>query len=111
MVVPRFTTRGGGILEYWYFHTYIGSGHILGFKILNFNIFWGFQKNNFLGGMKTLWIFFLGLHKIGLYLGVISMHFRVFSECQGTEWGIFFWLLKFKIFFGRCLKFLIFLGE
>ena len=28
------------------------------------------------------------------------MHFRVFSEGQGTEWGIFFGLLKFQIFFG-----------
>ena len=34
---------GGGVL--WYFHTYVGSGHYLGFKILIFNIFWGFQKN------------------------------------------------------------------
>ena len=30
-----------------------------------------------------------GNHKIGLYLGVISMHFRVFSYGQGTEWGYF----------------------
>ena len=29
---------GGGVLRY--FHTYVGSGHFLGFKILNFNI-WG----------------------------------------------------------------------
>ena len=28
-------------------------------------------------------------HKIGLYLGVISMHFRVFSLGQNREWGIF----------------------
>ena len=28
---------GGGVL--WYFHTYVGSGHFLGLKILNFNIF------------------------------------------------------------------------
>ena len=40
--------------------------------------------------MKILWIFFLGHLKIGIYLGVISMHFRVFSLGQGTtEWGIF----------------------
>ena len=49
-----------------------------GGKILNFDIFGGFQKNDILLGMKILWIFFGG-HKIGLYLGVISMHFRVFS--------------------------------
>ena len=36
------------------------------------------------------------------------MHFRVFSEGQGTEWGIFFGVAKIlNIFFG-CLKFLIF---
>ena len=55
------------------------------------NIFWG---------MKILWIFSLGHHKIGLYLRVISMHFRVFSSGQGTEWGIFFWVAKIQIFFG-----------
>ena len=31
---------GGGVLRY--FHTYVGSGHFLGFKILNFNIFFFF---------------------------------------------------------------------
>ena len=39
-----------------------------------------------------------GHHKIGLNLEVISMHFRVFSEGQGTEWKIFFGLLKFQTF-------------
>ena len=34
------------------------------------NIFWS---------MKILRIFFCGHHKIGLYLGAISMHLRVFS--------------------------------
>ena len=52
---------------------------------------------------------FWGHHKIGLYLGVISMHFRVFSEGQGTEWEIFWGLLKFQIFFW-VLKFLTFVG-
>ena len=34
-------------------------GHFFVFKIVNFNIFGGFQKNlYFLGGMKVLWIFF-----------------------------------------------------
>ena len=45
--------------------------------------------------MKNLSIFFFfwgggGHHKIGLYLGVISMHFRDFSLGQRTECGIFF---------------------
>ena len=39
------------------------------------SIFLGvFRKINIFWGMKILW-----MHKIGLYLGVISMHFRVFS--------------------------------
>ena len=52
----------------------------LGFKILNFNIFGGFQKPEW--DMKIFW----GHHKIGLYLQVIRMHFRVFSEGQGTDY-------------------------
>ena len=43
-----------------------------------FDIFGGFRKMNILLGMKILWMFFGGHHKIGLSLGVISMHFRVF---------------------------------
>ena len=50
-----------------------------GVKILNFNILGGFRKINIFRGMKILWIRFGGHHKIGLYLGVISMHFTVFS--------------------------------
>ena len=34
--VCPFSPGGGGTL---YFHTYIGSGYLLGFKNLNFNIF------------------------------------------------------------------------
>ena len=50
-----------------------------GFKILKFDIFGGFQKNDILLGMKILWVFLGGHHIIGLYLWVIIMHFRVFS--------------------------------
>ena len=38
-----------------------------------------FRKIIIFFGMKILWIIFWGPHKIGLYLVVISMHFRVFS--------------------------------
>ena len=61
---------------------HVGLGYFWGLKILNFNIF--------------------GVMSLG-----ISMHFRVFSKGQGTEWKMFFGLLKFKYLFG-CLKFLIF---
>ena len=60
--------------------------------------------------MKILWIFFGGHHKIGLYLGVISMHFRVFLKVMVQNGGYLFGLVKFQIFFLGCLKFLIFLG-
>ena len=41
-------------------------------------------------------------HKIGLYSWVISVHFRVFSLGQCTEWGIFFGLLEIPdIYFGE----------
>ena len=49
--------------------------------------------------MKILWIFFGGNHKIGLYLGVISMHFMVFSYGPGTEWGMVFFFFFFFVFF------------
>ena len=37
---------------------YVGSGHFLGFKILNCDI-WLFRKINIFLGMKILWIFFI----------------------------------------------------
>ena len=74
-----------GPFYYYYFFFFLGGG----VKTLNF-IFLGFQKNAYFWGMKILWIYFWGRHKIGLYLWVFFfMHFRVFSQGQGTEWGIF----------------------
>ena len=43
---------------------------------------------------------FWGHHKIGLYLGVISMHFRVFIKDKVQNGGYFRRLLKFQTFFG-----------
>ena len=84
---------GGGGGEYSeIFYTYVGSGYFLGFKILNFNIFWG---------MKILWKFFWGHHKIDLYLGVISMHFWSFVRARySSNGGCFLGLLKLQIFLG-----------
>ena len=45
----------GGTLNCLYI---LRLGLFFGFKILNFNIFWGFQKIDIFGGMKILWIFF-----------------------------------------------------
>ena len=47
-----------------------------------------------------MWIFFGGHHKIGLYLGDISMHLRSFLKVKVQNGGYFFGLLKFQIFFG-----------
>ena len=54
MLIPD--PGGGGTLV---INTYISS-EIFRFKVLNFNIFGGFQKNkiNIFGGMKIFWIFF-----------------------------------------------------
>ena len=40
----------------------------------------------------------MGHHKIGLYLVVISMHFRVFLKVKVQNQGYFFCLPKFKYF-------------
>ena len=43
---------------------------------------------------------FWGHYKIGLYLGVISMHFRSFLKAKVQNGGYVFGLLKFQIFLG-----------
>ena len=75
-----------------------------GFKTLNFNIFSGFRKNEYFLRYEDFVDIFGGHHKIGLYLGVISMHFRVFSKGQGTEWGIFLGVAKISNIFFRVLE-------
>ena len=79
----------GGVL--WYFHTYVGSGHFLGVKNLNFNIFGGFQKNKYFFGYEDFVHIFGGHHKIGLYLGVISMQFSFFLLRSMYRMGDIFW--------------------
>ena len=54
-ICVRFTPRG--VLRY--FLTYVSSDHFLGFKILNFNIFWGFQKNVYFLGYEDFVDIFL----------------------------------------------------
>ena len=70
--------RGGGTLVFSCIRR-LGSFFFC-FKILNFNTFWVFQKNEyFFFGNEDFVDIFWGHHKIGLYLRVISMHFWVFS--------------------------------
>ena len=67
---------------------------------MNFNIFWGFQKNEYFWGMKILWIFFWGHPKIGLVLGVISMYLGSFLKVNVHNQDIFGGCKNFKYFFG-----------
>ena len=50
-----------------YFHAYVGTGYFRGFKILNFNIFGGFQKTEYFWGYEDFVDIIWGHHKIGLY--------------------------------------------
>ena len=53
-------------------------GLFFGFKILNFNIFWGFQKNEYFWGYEDFVDIFGGSSQNWASLRVISKHFRVF---------------------------------
>ena len=65
----------------------------MGVQNFEFQHFWVFRKKNIFWGMKTVDIFCL-------YLGVISIHFRVSSLGQGTEWGIIFGVAKNSFYWG-----------
>ena len=54
-------------------------GSFLGVQNCEYQYFWGFSEKQFFGGYEDFVDVFCGHHKIGLYLGVISMHFRVIS--------------------------------
>ena len=58
---------GGGTLIFSYIHIYVGFDPFLGLKILNFNNFGVFQKDEYFWGTKLLWIFFGGHLKNGLF--------------------------------------------
>ena len=52
---------GGGVTHiFLFFYIYVGSDHLLGFKILSFNIFFGFQKNEHFWGYEKFWDIVLG---------------------------------------------------
>ena len=65
----RFDPREGTLI-----FSYIRRlGSFFGFKFLSFNIFWGFQKNEYFWGYENFVDFFGGHPKIRLVLGLISM--------------------------------------
>ena len=75
----RYKILGRGGYSDIFLHTW-ARVIFVGFKILIFFIFLGgFQKNNYFGGYEDFVDIVLSHHNIGLYLGVISMHFRVDS--------------------------------
>ena len=98
---------GGGI---WYFHTYVGSGHFLGFKILNFIIILGFQKKWYFWGYEDFVDIFWGHHKIdyikGSFICILGYFLKVkvglqnggyFLGCQNSKYSLGY--LKCLIFF------------
>ena len=92
-----------------YFHVYVGSDHFSGFKILSFNIFWGFQKNKYFLGYEDFVDIFLGSSQNWtIFRGHFLCILWSFLKVLRTEWGIFFWVAKISNIFFECLKFLIF---
>ena len=82
--------EGGGVL--WYFHTYIGSGHFWGLKILNLNIFRGFQKSEYFLGVWRFCGKFLGIIKKlnyikGSFLCILGSFLKVKVQNGGYFWG------------------------
>ena len=72
--------------------------------------FWVFREMNIFWGYEDF-VVILGLyHIIGLYLRVISIHFRAFLKVNVQYWNMCLGLLNFK-YFWVCLIFLIFLGK
>ena len=61
------------------FHTCVGSGHFWRVQNFEFQYFWGFSENENFWGYEDFVDIFWDHHAIGLYLGVNSMHFGVFS--------------------------------
>ena len=99
-------SRGGDTLIISYIRR-LGSFFFLGgggggSKFLISIFFEVFRKINIEDFVDIFFFFFGGggHHKIGLYLGVISMQLRVFSKGRGTELGYFLGLQNFKYFFG-----------
>ena len=56
--------------------------------LLYFHIHFFFQKTEYFGGSEDFVDIFLGYHKIGLYLEIISMHFR-FLKVKVQNGGYF----------------------
>ena len=81
------TGGGGGTLIFSHIRRF---GLFFGFKILNFNIFGGFQKNEYFLGYEDFVDIFGGSSQNWASLRVISMLFRVFFlKVNVQNWDIF----------------------
>ena len=93
-------------------------GPFLGVQMLNFNIFEGFQKDEYFGGdggargYDETWILLGGLCKTGLFLEGISKHSRAIFLRSRYRIGIFLGFANCQLFLEICLGLilLIFLG-
>ena len=79
---------------------------------MNFNIFWGFQKNEYFGWYEGFVDKFGGssqnwtIRIYGSFICLLGYFLKVNVQNGGYFWG----LLKFQILLGGRLKFLIFFG-
>ena len=78
-------------------------------QILNFNMFGGFQKNEYFWGYEDFVDIFWGSSQNCASLRVISMQFRIFFRSR-YRIGIFFWVAKISNIFLGYLIFQIFFG-
>ena len=74
-------------------------GSFFGFNILNFNIFGGFQKNEYFCGMKELWILFGSSHNWTIFRVLSNAFFGNFLRSM-YRMGIFLGVAKISNIFG-----------
>ena len=76
---PRGGGEGGGTRIFSYIRR---LGSFFAFRILNFNIFGGFQKKDFFGGMRILWIFFESSQNWTIFRGHFYAFFGLFLRSR-----------------------------
>ena len=96
---------GGGTLIFSYV---CDTGYFLGFKILNFNIFWGLEKTEYYWGYEDFVDIFGGYEDFVDTFGVITKLDYIyrsficilgsFLKAKVQNGGFFLGLLKFQIF-------------
>ena len=99
-VTPGGRGGVGGTLIFSYIRN-VGGGNFVGFKYFEFHYFGGFSgKMNIFWGMKILWIFLGVITKLDYIKGSLLCILGFFFKVKVQNWGYFWGLLKFQIFFG-----------